>query len=1210
MRTQGAEFGDSLDDVIVDAVAEGGRPTHLHLQIKNKLAFTENDSEWTDVLGRAWTTFSRPDFDPTRCRIGVGIGTYHAKADQHYQSVLRWAEHSTDAAHFLERIAKGDYSHPDKKSFVGSIQEILAGRAGRPLADDELWRFLRAFVILHFDFQSGPGSRDASNAIERLRSVVPSQSSERAAALWDHLVGKAGELIPAGGGATRATLIEALARDAIGSAPSWHKSIQSLMRESQRALHDIRSDVHGLKIHRSDACEKVRAALAEGRFVQIGGEPGAGKSAVLREIAEDCARNGPVFVLKDNRIHPRGWSAHAHVLGLPDDVSRLLQELGCEGEPILFVDGIDKITDPGTQLTVNDVMKAIANRESLSNWRVLVTIRDQNLKHLETWLDPDALKKLAMRTIRVPPLKNEELGLVARAFPRLRPLLAQGSGADAILKRPFFLNALLSLSGDELPASEVELLNLWWEMGGAESRISSLAQHRRNLLMQAAEALVRNPGAPIAIRELAPESLEELKSAGVLRDKEFGHSAVFTHDIYEEWALCEYLIGRKANLTALLENAVRSLNRKPHRKAEIRQLVPYFVFSGDAALVERFTDAVRSFPERLPLVFEEENDSQDSLAALRERMTLFAEQADPQYFKTAPTPDGAHIQIWNEPPSLQKKHYKAKQEHHAEMNAFLGIAMWADNARKNGSADPQFAIEDAFEKARAWDEPDIFDAVGEDLNERYRAAAVVGTAFVVARHCPAETWTHEIAAWCLSVFQRAASTVNVTTDLSVRNASLLMHPAVFAAHGYAALLARGIEVARCQSALLDLVVDALEGVQVAVIESANEYATTYPEFYWVLVDLALHQCVVARDEMPDYHETAWEGREAEIKLVLLERAEAHLVDGHAPTLPQIPMPWIKGGKGTAGRRKGTRGYFRNETMFLYHLAEKLLAHISLEPILSDPARRAQFLVLVSALLDATFQEIVPPFADSKRDYRGSAPYEWIYAFSAWCGRLCSSLDPTEAEVIVSRICAQDNEAALLMMQSFMRGFMIWAFLKTDAIRDRDVALWSSIAEWLFSNPEWTRGGRRDHLDREFISCASVLLFCVVSDFSPLICGADPGWEPLKKFLPVIERAVSEFGTHSTLYFAVASFLKRGGMDLMPEPALTWLRDLVERKKSDQKFWQANGDSTVDILKELVLKKTADLSSEHRKLVAVIADILIDNGVRGAGFLQQEVLRAA
>jgi len=79
---------------------------------------------------------------------------------------------------------------------------------------------------------------------------------------------------------------------------------------------------------------------------------------------------------------------------------------------------------------------------------------------------------------------------------------------------------------------------------------------------------------------------------------------------------------------------------------------------------------------------------------------------------------------------------------------------------------------------------------------------------------------------------------------------------------------------------------------------------------------------------------------------------------------------------------------------------------------------------------------------------------------------------------------------------------------------------------------------------------------------------------------------------------------------MPDPALAWLHGIVVNRKADQKFWQMNGENTVELLKLLISKKDAVVTAEHCRLIALIADILIDNGVRGAGFLQQELLRAS
>jgi hypothetical protein len=1691
VRTQRATFNDPLDDLIVDGVAIDGRGTKLDLQIKNKLSFSEGDAEWTESLQRAWNTFSNATFDPVLHRVGVGTGSYNARVDQHYQSVLVWAEHSPDAADFLQRMQEGHYSHKDKQSFVTTIRTVLTAHAGRALTDQEFWRFLKCLVIVHFDFQAGAGSRDEAMVIERLRAGLAPAHRGDAQKVWDHLVAGAGELGPVGGGATRATLADQLTKAGfnIGSAPSSRNDIRALQQESLRALAEIRSNIQGLKLHRATAHEGVRAALSEARFVQVDGEPGTGKSAVLKGIAEESARNGPVLVLKDSRIHAKGWSAHAHVLGVSADISELLREFGCAGEPILFIDGIDKISELSVQLTVNDVLTAIASDETLAAWRVLVTVREQNLKHLQTWLDPDAIRKLRIQTVTVGPLSDDELNVVADRFPQLSPLLNQAGGSDVILRRPFFINALLALTahadGRALPATEVELLKLWWEMGGSDQKDFVKAQHRRNTLLAAANLLSQASSAAIAIHTLLPEPLDELKSAGVLRGKELGHSVVFGHDIYEEWALCELLISRQDDVVALLQqtgepvalirpmqllgaymletndtvdawkallgalgnaalrpvwqralltscvqstrttlllgklkdvllenscerlkklllamstievmpnptflsekltpdlapderaryahltavpkpmtwvrfldwlmpqvaalpptliadllpvfktwmdsfagqkvrhcreigtvsygwlkeleaafhpaefrdyrqpfggalsgrdlekpiralflsaagdvpslardylnrkvserkqvhmfrdeivknsvalsrhlpselvdfilaafledpdekrdpfgsyshhvfdelgvaghqsfypaspiqqpflallrlnraqglrlirglcnhsiaiwrkmrerglrysdpvtpmpvklsfpwgeqtfwgdeqvylwfrgiwgavesglmaleqwaleeidkgaafeeifraavegnnavaalgiavslclarpgtaldcafplvtctylwqwdmrrvvqeatptntmgnwfqdrlqlSAVRTLNERPHRKNVIRDLVPYFVFAGDKALVKRFAKSVRGFPKRLPVIFKEEKQDADHLASLREQMVLFSEQADPKYWHTAPTEEGKHIQFWNDPASLKQEKYKERQEQHLQLNQYLGVATWATKSLESDSIDNKLSLDDALAKARSWDASDLFDTKSESFEQRHRGAAVAGAAFVAARHCPPDKWNDDLAQWCMQVLDRAATGPETEGDLSVRSAVLLFHPAVFAAHGYSALLARGYAVDECRRHLLSLAVDVLQNVQVAVFAAAKYYATTQPTFYRVLFDLAMQQCVVDRDAIPDFHSIVWSEAEATRKLALLERAQKLLAAGKVPTLPTVPMPWVQSGAPRRTVRNDTKGYARNDTVFMWDLAGKILPHAAIGVLTSDPAMRAQFLKLVSELLEMTLQEIRPPFVEAKRDHHGNTPFEWVYDFARWSGKVSVHLAPDEVkEHLLSKIWSQDGETAFMILQGLMLNYMINAFLNPKVIDDRQVALWGEMTDRLLQSREWTRGGRSEHIDREFAACAFATLFCAAPDFSPLICGIDPGWLHLQKFVPVIEKAIRAFGLNATLYLGVTTLLKRGGVDLLPDPALPWLQEVVTARRSDQKFWKSNGEDTVEVLKLLISQKGAALTTDHRRLITSIADVLSDNGVRGAGFLQQELLRQA
>jgi NACHT domain-containing protein len=460
VRSQRANLGAPLDDLVILGGTEDGQITTLHLQVKNKVSFTISDENWTGVLHRAWDTFVADAFDAVSMRFGIAIGRYSSRADEHYQSVLSWARYSDNADDFFLRIEKKDFSSQARAAFVKTIRDTLNSYAGRSVTSTELWDFLKCLVILHFDFQNGESSRDGEVIRDRLRLLFADQPATSAARLWEHLITQAGRLIPVAGSLDRSGLRERMRADGFVLAETSvtrKRALLAINNESLRALHELKSDIVGLRLHREPAGLEVRQALDNARFIQIIGEPGTGKSALLKEFADECSRVGPVFVLKDARIQPRGWAAHAHVLGISADIGDVLADLAGAGEPILFIDGIDKIVDPAVQITVNDILRAIAGTPHLADWKVLVTVREQNLRHLETWVDSEVLKAMPIASVSVAPLGRDELDTVASYFPALRSLLGQGN-IDVILHRPFFINALLMLhvqsgSDAELPAT-------------------------------------------------------------------------------------------------------------------------------------------------------------------------------------------------------------------------------------------------------------------------------------------------------------------------------------------------------------------------------------------------------------------------------------------------------------------------------------------------------------------------------------------------------------------------------------------------------------------------------------------------------------------------------------------------------------------------------------------------------------------------------------
>lgn len=1688
--TQRGDFGEPLDDVIVSGISDDGRTTKLSLQVKSSLRFTEADSEWVAVLGQAWATFTNDEFDTDLHRLGVVISSYHARADKYYQSVLTWAEHSPSAQDFLQRIALEDFSHHDQRSFVETTRRILDKHHGSAVDDERLWQFLRVFRILYFDFQTEASSRDAELAIDRIRRALEPEKRGQAINVWNHLITRAGNTAPVGGGDTRATLLASMVTEGLPTiaGESLWADIQKVGRESERALSMIKADIHGLRLNRHTAYDAVMSSLSAGRFIQIDGEPGSGKSALLKQIATEHQQFGPVFVLKDQRISPRGWAAHANQLNITDNLAALLGELACVGPAIVFIDGIDKIADPAVQLTVNDVVRAIACEPSLSDWKILATVREQNLEHLATWLDPDALKLLPIKTVTVSPLGSGELKIVTAAFPRLRPILLETENADVILRRPFFLDSIIRLAGregtEELPASEAELLKLWWELGGSDDPNFASAQDRRNSLMELAERFLAEPSRPIPIRDIPAGALESLKTAGVLRDANLGHTVAFTHDIYEEWALCEWLMNRLPQVAAairsvgepqelvrplqllgsylleteqsddawrdlyadcgqddlrpiwqrtlltsclrstrsthvlnklsafLAENdhdvlkkllnalqtlevvpnamfldekalpslepeervkfaqlaawpklltwvrffdwffaseddpvpalvpvlvpvfntwqsycagqnirhcgrigeiagrwltefeealhpdhfrdlrnplglslryedesaledsirtlflssagdvpdsvaeylrdktgdrlshmhrdkilaasngiarhlptelvdyivavflshpkddarrvnhpgggnrelglvghgtfypasplqapflallrqheaeglrlvkticnhsigvwrwlrerpdyseegvtplavkfdfpwgtqsfwgdhqvyswfrggwgnhacqsglmalehwaferieagddfdtvlrrvlegnesvaalglvvslciahldksmdvlvefitcpqiwnwdlsrsvtdrtgnhaneigdwsryrhlmiAVRELNQRPHRHIYIRDLVPYFVFSDREELKRRYTDAVRTMPERLPFEFEEQKNDEAYTESLSKSVSWMVEQADPQYWHSEPMEDG-RIKFWNDPPSADAPDRQRVIRSNVLMERFLRLALWAQKCLEEDKLRDDVPLGEALSEARDLDCDDIFEPAGNDFQASQRAAAIAGVAFVLARFADEDLWGVDASAWVTKTIRRASAYAD-NDDFTYRGSALSMHPLIFAVHGNAALIVRNFDRERCQIELLKLALHPFESVAAAVAKTISRVAKECPAFGWELFAVLVRRCIVTESERPNYHSLEKAEDEDRQHARLIDDAISALDANTPTTLPSIPMPWLLIDGDERAARLDPSLYVRNTELFHWHIAEKTILEADVSVLISDPDQRRQFLGLLEQLIEMTFQEMVPPFADSRRDHRGNIPFEWVFGFFHWLGRTCQHLSKQEIEeVILPRILEAESESALMAMENFGRAYLGYLVLPPAELTDDRFEIWERIADWIIENSE---GQRQRHVDREFAHCLFLTLFCFTRDFQPLVCVVDRGWAPLTRFEPIIERVIERYGTNETLFLGVAKFLQRGGLDLAPDPALNWLKDIAVAMKADQHFWSANGDETVDVLKEIIGQRAESLTEAHRQTISLITDILVDNGVRGAGFLQQDQLRA-
>lgn len=559
VKTQQSEIDAPLDDLVVDGRLPDGTPTRLDLQVTTTLSFTESDDKWADIVPRAWATFRRSGFNADTDRIGVAVSQTTTKLERSVQPLLARARHAADASQYRKRLAVTNGSNKEQREFQRILDELIRTQE-TTATDEDILAFMKTLTVIAFDLDQEDASRDRLASIDQLAPVVGGPDEARRT--WSSLTAMASRVIPSGGGVDRATVARELQVEGVtvGSDRAHARLIDALNEESHHALTSIRDTIGGRRISRDVVNGQLLDALAEVRLVRVVGQHGAGKSAVLKRLGLDQPEGARILVLRDLRVTGGGWPAHVAKFGPIIPLATTLRELGLGGARTLFIDGADKM-DAATQVTINDVLRTIADTTDLDDWRIVMTMREENAQRVDGWLDPEANAKLSSRTIRVEGFDDQEAVEAAEAVPLLRPLLADARNYDTVLRRPFFLDALsrLPVAGGAEVRSEVDLVELWWAHGGADVAEFAPAQGRRNVLLKLGEQLLVKPGAPLAIRDIDPVALDELLRSGVLRHVDEGSTVAFSHDIYEEWVLERVLFDRRADIATAVRDGQQDL---------------------------------------------------------------------------------------------------------------------------------------------------------------------------------------------------------------------------------------------------------------------------------------------------------------------------------------------------------------------------------------------------------------------------------------------------------------------------------------------------------------------------------------------------------------------------------------------------------------------------------------------------------------------------
>jgi hypothetical protein len=536
-----------LDDVVVKAVNRDGSPATLEIQVKRSLTFTTSDTEFRDVVGQIWEAAQKPDFAKSRYELAVAIARTTTRIEQACQEVLHWARQLSHGATFAAQVNRLSFASAGMRGFVDVFRANLA-LTGAPTDDETVWRLLRRFKILVFDFES-IGSDYDHRAREHLRWILTPDQADRANDLWPVLTDLVGASTRAAGAMDRATIVATLEQQhgiRFITHPYVRPVYERLTEAAEQALGEIDETVGGVQLARNRLIDESYNVLHQHPVMLIQGRPGVGKSAVMKHLAVRLQAEGCVLALRRGRIISGGWSVMAHTIGWAGSQAELFNELGAGGGATLFIDNIDQIDDPGEWATVTDLLSQATRSQG---WRV-VAICGVESDDWKTKL-PARVRTAGVGSLVVAALLEEEKAELSSQNQALALILADGHPAKGIAENLFYLSRLVELGvgQDAGIATELDLARLWWRYGGGRSEGDRRFARLKLLRTIGAHAISNPLQATFNVDNLESATVVELLRLGSLREEIRGASLTFRHDVLRDWTI-GFQLYEDANLLA------------------------------------------------------------------------------------------------------------------------------------------------------------------------------------------------------------------------------------------------------------------------------------------------------------------------------------------------------------------------------------------------------------------------------------------------------------------------------------------------------------------------------------------------------------------------------------------------------------------------------------------------------------------------------------
>ena len=563
-------------------------------------------------------------------------------------------------------------------------------------------------------------------------------------------------------------------------------------------------------------------------------------------------------------------------------------------------------------------------------------------------------------------------------------------------------------------------------------------------------------------KQVSPTSLALLRSLRLWR-------LDLQRKVQEQQLQSAGLIGfEKGSADAMHRQAVADSIQMTSRRLELRDLVPFFVLGGDAALRDACRAALDDFPNRLEFTYQEEAQDPEHVAEQRRTAELWSELGHAENYTTEPIPGRNDVvQISMSSPRHEAPEVQAALQRHAQAAREMELWLWVNKCFTSRHWAPGFSVDEAVGRARELAEA---AAAGQSMSPMsgsgFTEGAIAGTAAGVV--CFADASGH--GAWADATIESFRVAQDEMSDDAFAGSVIPWHPKIFVAHALAARIKSAREHPDDREALYRLIAHPLDAVSFVALAGVAGCWERDARFAWCGLNLGLRLAqLVRRRDMYRLDAEARRQVDSNRRAATLAAAlDEYRAQGPLPAWVRPRSSWVRAAPDAQNPQAldggEEDGWQSADDLWNGQYAAKVLQRVPVTAVMAS-AGRAHFVDALEAFVGWTLDTINPVWRTERRRGRERGDgnlYEWEDQLGRMVASVATHLAADEIlQRLLRPILAQPDEIAMRLLAPFTVSLVCGEVLDAPEVRDDTLHLLQAVLERTLENDDLRRSPYND-----------------------------------------------------------------------------------------------------------------------------------------------------